>query len=35
MMAAAPPAAAGPPVIALPLVQLRTPTWEELFAALD
>ena len=32
-MAAALPAAAGPPAIALPLMQLGPPTWEELFAA--
>ena len=34
-MATTPPAAAGPPVITPPLMQLRPPTWEELFAALD
>ena len=32
-MAAAPPAAAGPPAIVPPLMQLGPPMWEELFAA--
>ena len=35
MMAATPPAAAGPPAIVPPLAQLGPPTWEELLAAPD
>ena len=35
MMATAPPATAGPPAIALPLVQLGPLTWEELFTTPD
>ena len=35
MMAAAPPAGAGLPLIIPPLVQLGPPTWEELLATPD